>query len=122
MSITLKNAANADVVFFLTGVNGNTAIFDSASDSLLGRKRIEVTLKSSSAVNRVGYKLTLPSVCDDATACGVSKMKYTQIASGDISVVKASTALDRNDLAALQASLAANASIQNMIKNGVMPS
>lgn len=122
MSITLKDAEGVDVVFTLTGVSGNTAIFDSVTDSLLGRKRLEVSLKQSAAVNRVGYKLTLPSVCDDETTCGVSKITYTQIASGDISVVKASTVVDRNDLAAMQASLASSAAVQNMITNGVMPS
>lgn len=122
MSITLKDASGTDVVFTLTGVSGNTAIFDSVSDSLLGRKRIEVTLKSSAAVNRVGYKLTLPNVCEDVASCGISKISYTQVASGDISVVKASTAADRDDLSAMQASLAGNLAIANMIKNGVMPS
>ena len=121
-TIVLKDKANADVTFTLTGVAGNSVIFDNRTSSLLGRKRLTLTVNENKNTNRVAVKLSIPSVCDDSVSgCTTESVKYTQVASADITVVRFSSLADREDLAALFGSLITNAAIEDMVVEGVLP-
>lgn len=116
--IVLKDSTGTNVTFNFTSHVGNILTYDSVGDSLLNRKRLTINFGENAKVNRVKMKLSVPSV---VTVEGVPTVGYTQVASSDHSVVRASTAVERADLAALFANLQAAASIQEIIKNGVMP-
>lgn len=120
-TIVLKDKANADVTFSLTGVAGNSVIFDNRSSSLLGRKRLTLTVNENKNTNRIAVKLSLPSVCAGDTECAAESIKYTQVASADITVVRFSSLADREDLAALFGSLITNAAVEDMVTEGVLP-
>lgn len=120
-TITIKDHNGNDVVFTYTGTKGDAQVFDAASESLLGRKRIEIGLKANANVNRVSVKLSLPRVCVNEVSCDVPKVSYVQVASADLSVVRFSSEADRKDLAALFASLMANTDVDTLITDGIMP-
>lgn len=122
-TIVLKDKANADVTFTLTGVAGNSVIFDNRTSSLLGRKRITLTVNENKNTNRVAVKLSLPSVCagDETSDCPTESIKYTQVASADITVVRFSSLVDREDLASLFGSLITSAAVEDMVTEGVLP-
>lgn len=121
-TIVLKDKANADVTFTLTGVAGNSVIFDNRTSSLLGRKRITLTVNENKNTNRIAVKLSLPSVCvGDGSDCTTESVKYTQVASADITVVRFSSLVDREDLAALFGSLITSAAVEDMVTEGVLP-
>lgn len=120
-TLVLKDKAQADVPFTLSGISGNSAIFDNRGSSLLNRKRITLTVNENKNTNRIAVKLSLPSVCTDATACATESVKYTQVASADITVVRFASTVDREDLGALFGSLITNAAVQDMVTEGVLP-
>lgn len=122
-TIVLKDKANADVTFTLTGVAGNSVIFDNRTSSLLGRKRLTLTVNENKNTNRVAVKLSIPSVCveGDSSGCTTESVKYTQVASADITVVRFSSLTDREDLAALFGSLVTSAAVEDMVTEGVLP-
>lgn len=122
-TIVLKDKANADVTFTLTGVAGNSVIFDNRTSSLLGRKRLTLTVNENKNTNRIAVKLSIPSVCDDksASGCTTESVKYTQVASADITVVRFSSLADREDLAAMFGSLITSAAVEDMVTEGVLP-
>lgn len=121
-TIVLKDKANADVTFTLSGISGNSVIYDNKGDSLLNRKRITLSLNENKSTNRIAIKLSVPSVCEATPGCDVPSIKYTQVASADISVVKFSTKLDREDLQAMFDSLISSTAVVNLVENGVLPS
>lgn len=121
-TIVLKDKANADVTFTLTGVAGSSVIFDNRTSSLLGRKRLTLTVNENKNTNRIAVKLSIPSVCEGETSgCTAESIKYTQVASADITVVRFSSLADREDLAALFGSLITNAAVEDMVTEGVLP-
>lgn len=121
-TIVLKDKANADVTFTLTGVAGNSVIFDNRTSSLLGRKRLTLTVNENKNTNRIAVKLSIPSVCaSDPSDCTTESIKYTQVASADITVVRFSSLADREDLAALFGSLITSAAVEDMVTEGVLP-
>lgn len=121
MQIVLKDSASNDVTFTLVKRDNNALTFvNSNGGSLMGQKRILVSLNEGKNANRVKVKLMLPSVCSDE--CDVEKVKYEQVSSQDITVVKFATQTDREDLAALTASLASEDVVANLITFAAFPS
>lgn len=121
MTIVLKDKANANVTFTRTGISGNSVIYDNRGASLLNRKRLTLTVNENKNTNRIAVKLSLPSVCNDGTDCATESIKYTQVASADVTVVRFASTVDREDLGALFGSLITNIAVQDMITDGVLP-
>lgn len=119
MTIVLKNRLNADVTFSKIGVSGTSVVFEAPGTTLMDRKRLVLSLTEGKNVNRVKFKLTVPTVGTDSN--GVPTVSYTQVASGDVSVVRFSSVADRADLAAMLGSLAASDAVGDMINDGSMP-
>lgn len=115
--IVLKDRLAGDVTFNYTGTTQNGIIYDAAGSTLLSRKRLTLQMTESAKVNRIKWKLSVPSVCASAPDC-VPTVSYTLVASGDISVVKFSTAEDREDLQAMASSLAAHAAVESLVVDG----
>lgn len=121
MNIVLKDRNGANVTFNQKGYTNNGIIFEAMGTTLLDRKRLSLQITEGANVNRVKFKLSVPSVCQSATDCSTSAVQYTLVASGDLSVVRFSSNEAREDLAALVASLAASAELENMVTDGVLP-
>lgn len=119
-TIVLKDSTAADITFKLVGTNGNSVIFDAAGSTLLSRKRLTLQVSEGKNANRVKFKLSVPTVCAQAPGC-VPTVSYTQVASGDYSIVRFSSEIDRQDLSAMVASLTANNTIKDMIVDGSLP-
>lgn len=122
MNIVLKDRNDADVVFTFTGTTGSGVVFDNRSATLIGRKRLTLQLNENTNTNRVGVKLSVPSVCVGDDTCEKATVKYTQVASADYSVVRFASQADRDDLAAMFASLIGSAAIEELVVDGVLPS
>lgn len=118
--IVLKDSLDQDVVFKHISTSQNKIVFEAAGDSLLDRKRLELSLSQSANVNRAKYKITVPSICNDGDSC-VPKIAYTQVASGDVSIVRYSSVKDREDLAAYMESLAQSQALKDIIIDGGLP-
>lgn len=121
MTIVLKDRNDADVVFTYTGTTGNGVIFDNRSSTLIGRKRLTLSLNENTNTNRIGVKLSIPSICQGEDACDKATVKYTQVASADISVVRFASLEDREDLAAMFASLIGSSDLELLVTDGVLP-
>lgn len=121
MSIVLKNKANVDVTFNFVGTTANGVIYDAPGATLLDRKRLTLQLIEGKNANRVKFKLSVPSVCDTAPGC-VPVISYTQVASGDYSIVRFSSLLDRQDIDAMVASLTDSTAITSLVVDGSLPS
>lgn len=120
MSIVLKDQNAADVVFQHVETAPNTLVFVSRGDSLLDVKKLTLTLNESAKVNRVKWKLTVPTVKSDVTT-GLPVVSYTQVASGDLSVVKFSSQADRTLICALQESLLSTTVVKDLVVSGAFP-
>lgn len=116
MTIVLKNRLNEDVTFSKVGINGTSVVFEAPGTTLMDRKRLILSLAEGKNVNRVKFKLTVPTVSADNG--GVPTVSYTQVASGDVSVVRFSSSADRADLAAMLGSLATSSAVDDMIIDG----
>lgn len=121
MTIVLKNRNDEDVIFKFTGVTANGVIYDSVGTTLMDRKRLTLQVQEGAKVNRVKYKISVPSVCTSGTDC-VPTVSYTLVDSGDLSVVRFSSVEDRQDLAAFHKSLASSEAVAEMIVSGGLPS
>lgn len=120
-TIVLKDRNDEDVIFKFTGVTNNGVVYDAIGATLLDRKRLTLQVQEGANVNRVKYKISVPSVCSSGTDC-VPTVSYTLVDSGDLSVVRFSSIEDRQDLAAFHKSLAASDVVTDMIVSGGLPS
>lgn len=120
MTLVLKDQTSADVVFTHVETSPNTLTFMNRGDNLLDAKKITLSLNESAKVNRVKYKISVPTVATDA-ATGLPAVKYTQVASGDISVVKFGSSADRALISALQESLVASPELKDLVISGNFP-
>lgn len=118
--IVLKDQNDADVVFTHVSTAPGSLTFQSVGANLLDTKRLVMSLGSNTNANRIKFKLTVPSVCNDVAGCK-PVINYTQVASGDISIVKFSSEADRQAIAAMTASLVDNAAIKDLIVDGAFP-
>lgn len=122
MNLVLKNKAAENVTFTPVGTTGNSMVYEDRTGPLMGRKRVTLSLNEKANTNRVAVKISLPAVCaSDAETCGVDAIKYTQVASADITVVKFATEADREDLAALFASLIGSSALEDLVVQASMP-
>lgn len=119
MTIVLKNRLNQDVTFSKVGLSGSSVVYEANGTTLMDRKRLILSLAEGKNVNRVKFKLTVPTMCAD-NGC-VPTVSYTQVASGDVSVVRFSSEEDRANLAAMLGSLASSQAVKDMINDGSMP-
>lgn len=117
----LKDKDGADVTFTRTGTTADGVVYDSRGSSLLDTKRLTFRLVETKATNRIHVKLSVPSVCASSVDCAVPEVKYTQVASGDITVVRFASEDDRNNLAAFLKSIYALPEVSSMIVNAVIP-
>lgn len=118
--IVLKDASEGDVVFTHVKTAPGQLIFVNRGDTLLDTKQLTLQLNEGAKVNRVKFKLSVPNVATDVVT-GLPAIKFTQVASGDISVVKFSDTADRALISALSSSLANSTELQDLVINGEFP-
>lgn len=116
-TITLKDAAGADVVFTEFAHQGNEIIFRSPGSSLLDTKQLSLTLRPNGATNRVLAKLSVPSV-GVIPASGVQGILWTEVGSFDLSSVKAATTEAAEDFIAMFGSLATSDTVKTLYSHG----
>lgn len=119
-TIVLKDKTAQDVVFNLVGASGDSAIFRATGDTLMGAPELALRLQRKQNVNRVYAKLSIPTVCTDAS-CGKPVVSYTEVGSLDLSSVLAASEAARDNFIAMFASLAANQAVQAMFTDGISP-
>lgn len=120
-NIVLKDSTGADVVFQYTGSPAaNKQVYQRRGSTLLDTYKLELSLTESANTNRVRYKLSVPKVCSKSAECN-PVVSFTQVASGDITVVKFSELTDRKLLQALTASLVATTAMSDLVENGYFP-
>lgn len=119
-TIVLKDQHDADVVFHHVETRTGSLVYMNRGETLLDVKQLTLTLNENAKTNRIKFKLSVPTVGDDVTT-GLPVVSYTQVASGDVSVVKFSTSADRELIDALQKSLANNEAIKDLIVDGAFP-
>lgn len=119
MSIILKDAANADVVYVESRRYGNSVDFIHMGANLLERSRIVLTLNENGKTNRVLGKLSIPTVQDDSN--GVPTVVYTEVGSFDLSSVLVADAAVAEDFMAQFGSLIANQAVKLMYTTGARP-
>lgn len=119
MNIVLKDQADSDVTFTHVRTAPGLLEFQSRGDSLLDVKRLTLSLNENANTNRVRFKLSIPTIGTDAANKPV--VTYTQVVSGDFTVVKFSTEADRALLNALATSLVSNATVTDLVVDGAFP-
>lgn len=124
-SIILKDKALADQTFtFKTILPNGSAVFERIAGPLVGRAELTLSLSEGANVNRVKAKLSIPKVCVTTPSngdCGRPVVEYTQVGSLDISVVRFSSEVEREDMSAMLNSLAGNPVFKSIIVNGDLP-
>lgn len=119
-TIVLKDKSAADVIFQLVGTSGETAIFRAQGSTLMGAPEVTLRIQRKQNVNRIYAKLSIPTVCTDAS-CGKQTISYTEVGSLDLSSVLSASEAARDNFVALFASLAANQAVQAMYTDGMSP-
>lgn len=119
-TIVLKDASAGDVIFTHVGTAPGQLVFVNRGDNLLDTKQLTLNLNESARVNRVKFKLSVPKVGTDSVT-GLPVISFTQVASGDFSVVKFSSTADRALLGALTASLVESTAVQDLVTAGAFP-
>lgn len=119
-TIVLKDKDAANVTFQLVGTSGETAIFRAQGSTLMGAPEVTLRIQRKQNVNRVYAKLSIPTVCTDAS-CGKPVVSYTEVGSLDLSSVLAASEAARDNFIAMFASLAANQAVQAMFTDGISP-
>lgn len=122
MPITLKDAANVDVIYNLARKAGNTAYFVNKGTSLLGARRLTLQLVEKADTNRVVGKLSVPSILECPDQCVTPKVAYIEIGSFDLTAVLASKPADLENFFAQFKSLTSSATVQAMYEDGILPS
>lgn len=124
-TIVLKDSLGVDQTFTFTTVSPNgDSVFVRQSGPLLGRAELRLAVGGNTNVNRVKAKLSLPVVCaadSSPGSCPTTMIKYTQVGSTDITVVKQSSEVERQDLNAMLKSLAGNPVVEQLVINGIIP-
>lgn len=121
MNIVLKDKAGTDVTFTPAGTTLDGRVYVHRGNTLLDTKRITLRLVETKNTNRVHIKLSVPSVCTSSVDCADPVVKYTQVASADITVVRFASEDARNDLAALHGSLNNSDVIAQLITAATLP-
>lgn len=121
MAITLKDAANADVVYTARQLSGNVAKFTAPSGSLMGKPALELQLNEKANTNRIVGKLSIPTVMDCPDQCKVPTVSYTEVGSFDLAAVKFASAVDAENFYAQFKSLVASDAVRNMFLFGTLP-
>lgn len=117
LTITLKNKANADVVFTEYAHQGNEILLRSPGTSLLDTKQLSIVLRPNGATNRVMAKLSVPTVGVIPTS-GVQSILWTEVGSFDLSSVKAATTEAADDFIAMFGSLANSNTVKRLYSHG----
>lgn len=118
--IVLKDALGADVTFnYVHNISNGVRVYEKQDGPLLGRARLTLNLSETGRTNRVKWKLTVPTTCNNAVDCNLVEIAYTQISSGDFSVFRAGTSSSRDDLTAMTDSLVASTAVHSMVKDGL---
>lgn len=119
MNIVLKDQTDSDVMFTHVRTAPGMLEFQSRGDSLMDVKRLTLSLNENANTNRVRFKLSIPTIGTDAANKPV--VTYTQVVSGDFTVVKFSSEDDRALLKALTSSLVSSATVSDLVVNGAFP-
>lgn len=119
-TIVLKNRLNENITFTYAGRTSQGAVFDSPGATLLDRKRITLQLGENQNVNRVKMKISVP-VLNTSVAGAAPTVSYTQVASGDITVVRFADEANREDIVSLFSSLAGSATVLALATEGILP-
>lgn len=116
-NITLKNAADTDVVFHLRSIVADKAIYVAVGATIAENRRLEIQVKENGKTVRVVGKLSVPSAsnCDG----GCSTEAFTEIGSFDLSSVKVAPTTAQDEFLALFGSFIANQVVSDAYKTGV---
>lgn len=117
-TIVLKNAANADQTFSLSGVTANSVSYIQSGANLLATRKLDIVIRHGKATNRIVGKLSIPSVGVNPST-GISGVQWTEIGSFDLASVLAADATAAADFAAMFGSLANHAAVKTPYTTGV---
>lgn len=117
-TIVLKNAANVDQTFSLSGVTANSVSYIQAGSNLLATRRLDIVIKNGKATNRIVGKLSIPSV-GVSPSTGLSGVLWTEVGSFDLSSVLAADAVAAADFAAMFGSLVNHTASKTPYTTGV---
>jgi hypothetical protein len=117
-TIVLKNNANVDQTFTLSGVTGNSVSYIMAGSSLLATRKLDIVIKRGKATNRIVGKLSVPSVGVNPST-GISGVQWTEVGSFDLSSVLSADSAAALDFAAMFGSLANHAATKTPYATGV---
>lgn len=117
-TITLKNAAGADVVFNLRSVDarGKQTLI-SAGATLLEAKKLELSVVEHANTFRIIGKLSVPSASSCAGGC--TTPAYTEVGSFDLSSVKVASESAQADFLALFSSFVGSDEVESSYTTGV---
>lgn len=121
MTITLKDSADANVVYILRNRSGNSATFAGPNDTLLGTPKLVLSLDERPNTNRIVGKLSIPTVADATSEFRTAEIIYTEVGSFDLSAVKAASATDAAEFYAQFKSLIASDAVREMFLSGTHP-
>lgn len=117
-SITLKNSANADVIYVFASRVGSVETYYRAGATLNDTSRLTLNLKENAATNRVTAKLSIPT-SGVIPSSGLAGVLWTEIGSLDLSAVRSASNAAALDFHAQFASLAGNAAVKLLYTTGV---
>ena len=117
-TITLKNKANANVVYNKVQQVGAKSIFVHSGGSLLERARVELRLNEGKQANHVVGKLLIPTKQDNSSCCGPDGVAYTEAGEFRLTSVLIAAADDADDFIAQFSSLVGSALVKSMYVNG----
>lgn len=117
-TITLKNAANADVVYTFASRVGFVETYYKAGATLNDTARLVLNLKENAATNRVTAKLSIPT-SGVIPSTGLTGVLWTEVGSIDLTAVRAASSAAALDFHAQFASLAGNAAVKLLYTTGV---
>lgn len=120
MTIVLKDRADADVVFNHVSTNNLTLVYKAKGTNLMDEKVLTLQLAPNANTNRIRVKLSVPTLCAAEVGCKPT-INYTQVASGDITVVKFSSDEDRADLSAMVGSLFSSTAVVDLVNDASFP-
>jgi hypothetical protein len=117
-TITLKDAAAADVVFTLQSVQGRVHHFVHAGESLLDSERLHLSIVDQGKVARIKGALFIPTVGTNPST-GLPSVLWQEAGSFDLTSVKAASSVSAEDFVARFASLASSEYVASMYTTGV---
>lgn len=120
-TITLKDNNDGDVIYHRILNNSGSMRYVTRGASLLGNSQLDLRLDRRANVNRIVAKLSIPTLCVDAQACGKAVVQYTEVGSLDLSSVLMADENARDNFIAQFASLASKDEVAAMFTDGIMP-